>query len=34
VAVASKVYAHLFPEVEDRIIEELDLIENNGKSVP
>jgi integrase len=29
VEVALKVYAHLFPEVEDKIIEELDLIENS-----
>jgi len=31
VGVVQKVYAHLFPEVENEIIEELDLIENNYK---
>jgi len=34
VEVALKVYAHLFPEVEDKIIEELDLIESGHNSVP
>ncbi|MCL2399953.1 MAG: site-specific integrase [Defluviitaleaceae bacterium] len=34
VAVALQVYAHLFPEVEEKIIEELDLIEPDYKSVP
>lgn len=32
VGVVQKTYAHLFPEVEDIIIEELDLIENNLKN--
>ena len=31
VEVVLKTYAHLFPEVEDSIIDELDLIENNQK---
>jgi len=31
VAVVEKVYAHLFPKVEDEVIEALDLIENNYK---
>jgi len=31
VEVVLKTYAHLFPEVEDRIIDELDLIEDNYK---
>jgi len=34
VEVASVVYGHLFPEVEDEIIEELNLIETCYKSVP
>jgi len=33
VDVVLKTYAHLFPEVEDSIIEELDLIEENNYSV-
>ena len=34
VEVALKVYAHLFPETEDEIIEELELVEKCTASVP